>query len=253
MPTKTRVLFGDNESNWGNLCASMLDSAKYEVTVTERDALSILEKIHSFHPHIIILETYMSMITSIGFMEMVKYMPGYDPKFIVVNSHGNIPAKKLTLEHGASVYLVKPFGFDQLCDHIETLTEQAPAVTSPQPPISSLAQIVSATLLELKVSASLKGYQYLRAAIIFSIDDFSIMESVTKNLYPAIAKMFETNILSVERAIRNAIASSWEKLDRDTIDRYLGGVDKKPTNARYIATVAECIRLKNRLVYKEHA
>lgn len=109
---------------------------------------------------------------------------------------------------------------------------------------------VTKIMLDMGVPAHLKGYHYLRAAILLSEKDMETVSSVTKLLYPEIARKFRTTDQKVERAIRNAIEVSWERGNPDTFMELFGYSAKagktRPTNSEYIARVADKIRLDER-------
>lgn len=244
MAGKIKVLFGEDHGNLGTLCAYQLGHARYETKVIHREAALILEAIHVMRPDVIVLGMDTHLISACGFMEIVRYMVGYHPKFIVLNQNGNWAIQDRVKSFGASFYFPGAIQVDFLCQCIE---ESASAITSNtgQEAVQSLEQMASALLLELKVSPSLKGYQYLRVALLAIYEDMSMIHAVTKRLYPNIANRFDTNVVSVERAIRNAIASSWSLIDQETMDCYFSGIEKKPTNTRYIASVLELLRARD--------
>lgn len=243
-----KVLLGTDHGNVGTLCAAKLrqGNAPYETQVIHREAAEILSWIHHHRPNVMVLEMNTAMINACGLMEVVRYLPGYHPRFIVLNESGNWAIKEKVLAAGASFYFPEPIPVDFLCQCIEELAHASPSTASTaasQP----LDQLASTLLLELKVSPSHKGYHYLRMALLAVYADPTIMHAVTKRLYPHIANRFDSNVLSVERAIRNAIASAWELMDQEMKHRYFSGTQKKPTNTRYIASVLELLRAKDAL------
>ena len=110
---------------------------------------------------------------------------------------------------------------------------------------------VSKILLQIGVPAHIKGYQYLRSAILMTIDDNDVINSVTKVLYPTVAKKYQTTTSRVERAIRHAIEVAWDRGDVDTLNSYFGytihNSRGKPTNSEFIAMIADDLRLKYNL------
>lgn len=115
-----------------------------------------------------------------------------------------------------------------------------------------LEQAISAFMLELGIPAHLRGYQYLRSAVEMCAEDMELVGSVTKLLYPDLAKMYQTTDQKIERAIRNAIEVSWERGNSSLFEQLFGYCNSwdnnRPTNSEYIATVADFIRLKYGLV-----
>ncbi len=115
-----------------------------------------------------------------------------------------------------------------------------------------LEQAISGFMLELGVPAHLRGYQYLRSAVEMCVEDMELVGSVTKLLYPDLAKMHKTTDQKIERAIRNAIEVSWERGNGTLFEELFGygnsGEYSRPTNSEYIATVADHIRLEYELI-----
>lgn len=115
-----------------------------------------------------------------------------------------------------------------------------------------LEQKISEFMLELGIPAHLRGYQYLRSAVEMCVEDMELVGSVTKLLYPDLAKLYHTTDQKIERAIRNAIEVSWERGNGDLFERLFGYCNSpeysRPTNSEYIATVADYIRVKYGLV-----
>lgn len=242
MSAKTKVLFGDNESGWGDLCAAQLDQERYVTRVVERDAIKILDSVFHFRPQIIILETYMQHITSIGFMELARHMPDYDPHFIIINSDGNIKAKKMAMEHGAAFYLVKPFSFELVCVYIDQLSE-VPVISVPKNR-QSFEEVVTRLIWKMNIPPHLKGYNYLRKAIVLAYENPALLDSITKGLYPAVAQYYATNVISVERALRNAVTYAWNN-GTEVLKSYFGPWGgRRPSNSRFIATVIDHLRLE---------
>ena len=120
--------------------------------------------------------------------------------------------------------------------------------TGTRPPVRDLEKDVTDMIHEIGVPAHIKGYQYLREAIMMSVQDMEMLNSITKILYPTIAKKFQTTSSRVERAIRHAIEVAWNRGRMDTIDELFGytiNAEKgKPTNSEFIALIADKIRLE---------
>ncbi len=115
-----------------------------------------------------------------------------------------------------------------------------------------LEKTISDFMLELGIPAHLRGYQFLRSAVGMCVEDMELVGSVTKLLYPDLAKMYQTTDTKIERAIRNAIEVSWERGNSDLFEELFGYSNTleytRPTNSEYIAVVADYIRLKNKLI-----
>ena len=155
-------------------------------------------------------------------------------------------------EAGADVCILKPFDYTTLIGHINSLVRikakrkdgnTANTVTPPD-----MEAQVTKIIHQIGIPAHIKGYQYLRTAILMTIEDTDIINSVTKILYPTVAKKYATTTSRVERAIRHAIEVAWDRGDVDTLNSYFGYTIQnsrgKPTNSEFIAMIADNLRLK---------
>ncbi len=155
-------------------------------------------------------------------------------------------------EAGADVCLVKPYSDASLLSHVKSLTRQRPqSIEIPRASEGIPTDIeahVTKIIHQIGVPAHIKGYQYLRCAILMSIEDPEIINSVTKVLYPSVAKRFKTTTSRVERAIRHAIEVAWDRGDIEILNSYFGYTIQnnrgKPTNSEFIAMIADNLRLK---------
>lgn len=250
MNHRIKVLLGDDSLNFGLSCAKMLEEHGLLVKTTPKDGIVLLEEIHAFEPDIVVMETNTQHIDSIGIMKTVGALKMELPKFIVIGPGENIQAQKDNLQNGAYHYINRPFQMQEVCDSVTTLAaklRQAPAVR-PVPPVPDLELIVTDVIHQIGVPAHIKGYHYLREAIILSIQDSEMINSVTKLLYPTIAKQFNTTSSRVERAIRHGIEVAWDRGDVDTLNSYFGFTIHngrgKPTNSEFIAMIADRLKLQ---------
>ena len=160
---------------------------------------------------------------------------------------------------GADLCMLKPYNMESLCQHIRTLAknrlgDDVAAPIAEQEQDSRTPDIetqVTRIIHQIGVPAHIKGYQYLRTAILLTVKDSDIINSVTKVLYPSVAKKYQTTTSRVERAIRHAIEVAWDRGDVDTLNAYFGYTIQnnrgKPTNSEFIAMIADNLRLKYKL------
>lgn len=151
----------------------------------------------------------------------------------------------------------RPYDFESLCSHAERLLETRASIQNHQTATTAkeenpdIETQVTQIIHQIGVPAHIKGYQYLRTAILLTIDDSDIINSVTKVLYPSVAKKYSTTTSRVERAIRHAIEVAWDRGDVDTLNSYFGYTIQnnrgKPTNSEFIAMIADNLRLKYKL------
>lgn len=182
------------------------------------------------------------------------------PAFIVLTQVSTPSVLMEANRSGASLCLQKPVDFDALLAGIATILknreprrpaeprkEESPAGTLPADIETQVTRIIH----QIGVPAHIKGYQYLRTAILMTISDSDVINSVTKVLYPSVAKKYQTTTSRVERAIRHAIEVAWDRGDVETLNSYFGYTIQnsrgKPTNSEFIAMIADNLRLKYKI------
>ena len=148
---------------------------------------------------------------------------------------------------GVSYFLPKPCETATLLDQMCNVFSQP---VTPEERTSALKNLVTSVIHEIGVPAHIKGYQYLREAIMIAVDDMEVINAVTKVLYPAVAKRFATTPSRVERAIRHAIEVAWDRGDLETLQKYFGytvsNAKGKPTNSEFIAMIADRLLLEKK-------
>ena len=206
-------------------------------------------------PDIVLLDVIMPKLDGITVLEKVRAANiGKDmPAVIMVTAAGNETVASAAFRNGASYYILKPFDREVLLDKIrlvaqERLRMKMPSVVREKPADTYMNKgDVTQLLHEIGIPAHIKGYQYLRDAIIISVEEKEMLVSVTKVLYPAIAKKHGTTASRVERAIRHAIEVAWSRGQLEMIDEIFGYTVNsgkgKPTNSEFIALITDKIRL----------
>lgn len=181
------------------------------------------------------------------------------PAFIVVSAVGQEQITEDAFNLGANYYIMKPFDNKMLLSRIKHIRQSRDTRVKELRKVNAyedkgtyfernLEADVTNIIHEIGVPAHIKGYQYLRDAIILSVNDMEMLNSITKILYPTIAKKHQTTPSRVERAIRHAIEVAWSRGKMDTIDELFGYTVStgkgKPTNSEFIALIADKIRLE---------
>jgi two-component system response regulator (stage 0 sporulation protein A) len=150
---------------------------------------------------------------------------------------------------GARYLMLKPCDMSAVVERLEEIRgSRHPQNTNPRNDKASIESMVTGIIHEIGVPAHIKGYQYLREAIIIAVNDMDVINAITKVLYPQVAKTFQTTPSRVERAIRHAIEVAWDRGDLDTLQRFFGytvsNTKGKPTNSEFIALIADKLQLQ---------
>ncbi len=218
-----------------------------------RDGDAALDMISKNDYDLVIVDLWISKLDGIGIIRTSKKLGlSSVPAFILMSPINKQSILLEASEVGADLCIPKPFDFASLVCHIESLTKskEAPEIKKESGSVSpgEIEAQVTKIIHQIGVPAHIKGYQYLRTAIIMTIDEGEIINSVTKVLYPSVAKKYQTTTSRVERAIRHAIEVAWDRGDVDILNSYFGYTIQnsrgKPTNSEFIAMIADNLRLK---------
>lgn len=267
MLEKTRILIADDNKDFTDiLCEYLSMHDDLEVIGVVKDGLEALEQIPKLEPDVLILDIIMPHLDGLEVLERLNDMviKKY-PKVIVLSAVGQDKITQKAIKLGADYYVVKPFDFNIFIKRLREIigTDEEKTITrsyinipknannSNDGQINIEAKITN-IIHEIGVPAHIKGYQYLREAIAMVIEDIELLGAITKELYPNIAKKYNTTPSRVERAIRHAIEVAWSRGKVDTINKIFGytvHTDKgKPTNSEFIAMVADKLRLEQEIV-----
>lgn len=270
---KINVLIADDNREFGDiLCEYLSNQNDIEIVGLARDGFEAVDLILQNTPDIAILDIIMPHLDGLGVLEKIASSNmEKKPLFIVLSAVGQDKITQRALALGAEYYIVKPFDMDVLVNRIRQLKDSAyvPSVTTS---LSSSISVhrndtfaekksvhisnnsrnleveVTNIMHEIGVPAHIKGYQYLRDAIMMVVKDLDVINSITKLLYPSIAKEYNTTPSRVERAIRHAIEVAWSRGQVEAIDALFGytvNIGKgKPTNSEFIAMIADKLRLE---------
>lgn len=211
-------------------------------------------------PDVVLLDLIMPKIDGLSVMEMVNGDKQIKklPDFIVVSAIGQDKVTDDAFKKGANYYIMKPFNNQTLLNRIKGLGKCTQKVrSSPESKVVSmeikeenLESRVTNMIHEIGIPAHIKGYHYLRDAIMMSVEDMDVLNAITKILYPTVAKKHQTTASRVERAIRHAIEVAWSRGKLDTLDELFGYTVSngkgKPTNSEFIALIADTIRLEGK-------
>ncbi len=258
-----KVLIADDNKRIVNLLKEAITKeSDMEVVGTAADGEEALKQIEEYQPDVVLLDLIMPKVDGLGVMEKLKKSEGgHNPKIIVVSAVSQESVTENAFELGASYYILKPFDTKMVVSrtravavHNESDNHVINTVFAPgnrTTKINNLEADVTNIIHEIGVPAHIKGYQYLRDAIIMSVNDTEMLGSITKRLYPTIAKNNKTTSSRVERAIRHAIEVAWSRGKMDTIEELFGYTVSsgkgKPTNSEFVALIADKIRLEYKM------
>lgn len=232
--------------------------AEIEIIATASNGKVCLQMLEEFTPDILLLDIIMPHLDGLAVLEsMYQNEKMSSIQVIMLTAFGQEDVMKQAVDLGASYFMLKPFEFDQLVQKILHCAGQKatlPKKTSVlQPTVPQklnqhqLDSTITAIIKEIGVPAHIKGYSYLREAIQMVFEDIELLGSVTKILYPEIAKKFNTTPSRVERAIRHAIEVAWNRGNYESISSMFGytvhHLKSKPTNSEFIAMIADKIRI----------
>ncbi|MGN0554775.1 MAG: sporulation transcription factor Spo0A, partial [Candidatus Fimenecus sp.] len=234
-------------------CTSVFKSYGFEVRRVSKNGSEVLRLLELEKPDVLVMDAIMSAVDALGVLQQMAKNPKIKkPLVMVVSGVDNQRFENEVLTAGADYYFLKPFDVSMMAERILLMAGDTPSQVKSNAQAhfnnSDLEVLVSEIMHQIGVPAHIKGYQYLREAIILSINDTEMMNSVTKVLYPTVAKRFSTTSSRVERAIRHAIEVAWDRGDVDVLSSYFGYTIQnsrgKPTNSEFIAMISDKLRLQ---------
>lgn len=209
------------------------------------DGIEGIEYINATSPDIVVLDVVMPRLDGFGVLEKEF---SKRPEFIMLSEMCNDKIAAKALYAGAGYYLSKTLDKKDIANRVMQMvkTNDNPALVKADK--NNIENEVTEIIHEIGVPAHIKGYQYLRQAIIMTIDDIEMINSITKILYPTVAKAYNTTASRVERAIRHAIEVAWDRGDTEVLNKFFGYTVSygrgKPTNSEFIAMIADRLRLQ---------
>lgn len=248
MANKLKVLLADDTQSFGRNAQEALRTNGFEVVTVSKDGTKVCSMLESQCFDVVIMDVFMAGLDALGVLGKMK--SGADrPLVILLSSIDNAEFEQKMMQAGANYYFLKPVNTQTLAQRTVQLTQwQSESTTIVAKDLAhNLEVVVSDIMRQIGVPAHIKGYQYLREAILLCVNDNDMLGSVTKLLYPTVAKTFLTTSSRVERAIRHAIEVAWDRGDVDVLSSYFGYTIQnqrgKPTNSEFIAMIADKLRL----------
>ena len=271
--SKWNVAIAEDNGEMMQYIGEGLGTDEFHIVGKVSDGKSLYRLVKEQKPDVVVLDLILPQLDGLSVMDRMRKDPEITkyPEVIVVSSISDARISEQAFQLGAAYYILKPFDRENLVERIRMLRKPSmtpkainhtrpvkrTAVTTPvvnevpqQLSSVDLERRITQVIHELGVPAHIKGYQYLREAIYMTVMDVELMNSVTKILYPDIAKKYQTTASRVERAIRHAIEVAWTRGRLETIEELFGYTVNagkgKPTNSECIALISDKIRLENR-------
>lgn len=271
MKDKITILIADDNSDFTNTLVEHLEKeSDMEVIGIAKDGKEACEMVAATKPDILLLDVIMPYLDGLGVLEKLQTLNLEKmPTSIMLSAVGQTKITQRAISLGAEYYVVKPFDIEILIKRIRDIKNYEPTPTSTTENCyvvkeaktkyieindmnkknqENLEALVTNVIHEIGVPAHIKGYQYLREAIMMVINDIDVINQITKQLYPEIAEKYRTTPSRVERAIRHAIEVAWTRGKNEAVESIFGytvsAAKGKPTNSEFIAMIADKLRLE---------
>ena len=250
MEHATQVFIADSGEDFcTGLTAALQRAGGFQVVGTANDGEQAIRLIQERKPEVLVLDLMLSKQDGIS---VLKNIAGMDRKPITLATSAFVTeyVSAAAANLGVRYLMLKPCDMTALVERLEEIRggENLRLADKRRPDKNSIENMVTGIIHEIGVPAHIKGYQYLREAIIIAVNDMDVINAITKVLYPQVAKTFQTTPSRVERAIRHAIEVAWDRGDLDTLQRFFGytvsNTKGKPTNSEFIALIADKLQLQ---------
>ncbi len=254
MQKQKKVLISEENGDFLKNTVSALRGCGFECITVPKDGSELIEAVRKYSPDVILAEAFLARFDALAVLKLLPTLHlETKPYVIILSNADNSVFEQQLLSAGADYYFIRPVDIPTMAERIAQLTgwgrgENQNIIKLKTGGEADLQETVSDIMHELGVPAHIKGYQYLRESIILTVNSPDLMGSVTKVLYPTVAKTFNTTSSRVERAIRHAIEVAWDRGDIDVLSSYFGYTIQtsrgKPTNSEFIAMISDKLRLK---------
>ena len=246
---KVRFLMSDTGAPFTAACREALEQKGVDVTVVEKDGNKVLQKMLTVRPQVVLLDAFMPGLDALAVKQRYNAAGERHTSFFVTGAFQSEEMVQELLDEGFAYYFVKPFDETVLAARV-LKAALGPEKHILHTSVDSDELTVTEILHQIGVPAHIKGYQFLRDAILLTMNEPEYINAVTKRLYPEIAKKNGTTASRVERAIRHAIEVAWDRGDVDTLNSYFGytihNLRGKPTNSEFIAMITDKMWLDKR-------
>ena len=254
MENTKRIVVADTGTEFRkNLIRALLDEPDFQIVGETGDGTELMRMVQKDQPDAVIMDMVLTGgMDGMDVLDAFSRLPNR-PKVLILSSYIKGNVVDAAAAKGADFFVTKPCRVKAVGERLRQV--MTPSGSEPEPETERSANLesqVTAIIHEVGVPAHIKGYQYLREAIIIAVNDMDVINAVTKVLYPEVAKRFGTTPSRVERAIRHAIEVAWDRGDLETLQKYFGytvsNAKGKPTNSEFIAMIADRLQLARRKV-----
>ena len=250
MEHATTVFIADSAEDFcTGLTAALQRASGFHVVGTASDGEQTIRMVAERKPDILVLDLMLPKKDGIAVMKAITELD-HPPAVLATSAFVSTYVSAAAANLGVRYLMQKPCDLSALTEHLEEIRGGDTLRILPQRRMdkTSIESMVTGIIHEIGVPAHIKGYQYLREAIIIAVNDMDVINAITKVLYPQVAKTFQTTPSRVERAIRHAIEVAWDRGDLDTLQRFFGytvsNTKGKPTNSEFIALIADKLQLQ---------
>ena len=251
MEQTTSILIADNSEEFcSSLCNALQRAGGFQVLGTATDGEQAIRQVLDKKPDVLVLDLMLSKQDGISVLKAISGME-HRPATLATSGFVTDYVANASANLGVRYLMLKPCDMTALVERLEEIrggeSLRTPARRTDK---TSIETMVTSIIHEIGVPAHIKGYQYLREAIIIAVNDMDVINAITKVLYPQVAKTFGTTPSRVERAIRHAIEVAWDRGDLETLQKYFGytvsNTKGKPTNSEFIAMIADRLVLEQK-------
>ena len=256
MNQSTRVILADENLDFCELLSAELKNyTSIELAGRARDGVELLALIGEKQPDVVVADVMLSRKDGLSVVRAARELNLKKiPEFYLLSSFSSASVMAEAMELKVCNFTIKPCNVKDLAKRIagHGISKVAlPAGSKNLSPEIELEMRVTGIIHDIGVPAHIKGYQYLREAIIMTVNDMDIINAITKVLYPTVAKRYKTTSSRVERAIRHAIEVAWDRGDVEVLNGFFGftvsSIKGKPTNSEFISMIADRIRLEQKI------
>jgi len=249
MDNKVTVILADANEEFRMMLQETIEkTGEFDVVGSTGDGTEVWKLLTEKKPQLLLSDILLPSLDGFGLLDRMTEL-AEKPKTILVSALYRDQIVAQAMAKGVAFFMPKPCELESLIDRMRQVCEQT--VVSGESEVEALEREVTAVIHEVGVPAHIKGYQYVREAIVIAVQDMDVINAVTKVLYPEVAHRYGTTPSRVERAVRHAIEVAWDRGDLETLQRYFGytvnSTKGKPTNSEFIAMIADRIRLQRRI------